>query len=155
MFRLKSSWLLAAIVGLALVGSWFIAGPRYCMAQSPEDALNVEISRIDEGASKDTSKAEEALSEQFGVPKEEVRSLVNEKVSYGNVATLLAVSSVSGKAKQDVLGLVKSGKNWGEITSQLGVDMGAVVAKVQEAGNKVSGEAVAKPKRKMKFAPGT
>ena len=156
MFRLKSSLLFIMVVGLVLVGSQLLDGPRYCMAQGPaEENLNAEISRIDEGASKDAGKAEEALQEQFGVQKEEIQSFLNDKLSYGNIAALLAVSSASGKAKQDVLGSVKSGKKWGEIASQYGVDLGAVVAKVQEVGNKVSGEAAAKPKRKMKFAPGT
>lgn len=156
MLRLKRSLLFAVIVGLALVGSQLLTGPRYCLAQgSAEENLNAEISKIDEGASKDAGKAEEALQEQFGVQKEEIQSLVNDKLSYGSIAALLAVSSTSGKAKQDVLDLVKSGKKWGEIASQVGADLGAVVAKVQEVGNKVSGEAAAKPKRKMKFAPGT
>jgi hypothetical protein len=155
MLRLKRSLPLAGITGLVLFLSLFITGPRYAMAQGSEESLNTEIGRIDEGASKDATKADEALKEQFGVSKEEIQPLLNEKLSYGNIAALLAVSSLSGKAKQDVLGLIQSGKKWGEITSQMGVDLGAVVAKAQEVGNKVSGEATAKPKRKMKFAPGT
>ena len=156
MLRCKSSLLFMMVVGLALVGSQFLAGPRYCMAQgSAEENLNAEISKVDEAAGKDPGKAEEALQEQFGVQKEEIQSLLNDKLSYGNIAALLAVSSASGKANQDVLGSVKSGKKWGEIAGQYGVDLGVVIAKVQEVGNKASGEAAVKPKRKMKFAPGT
>lgn len=157
MLRLKSSLLLAVIVGLASVGFQFMTYPQYCMAQvsATEENLNAEISTINEAASKDASKAEGVLKEQFGVQQEAIQSLLNEKLSYGDIAALLAASSTSGKAKEDVLGMVKSGKKWGEIADQLGVPLNTVVAKVQEVGNKVSGEAAAKPKRKMKFAPGT
>jgi hypothetical protein len=155
MFGLKRS-LFLVIVGLAIMGSVWIEGPRYVMAQgSPEESLNTQISQFDERANKDNSKAQEVLAEQFGVPKEEIQSLLNEKLTYGNVAALLAVCSASGKPKQDVLELLKSGKKWGEIANQLGVDLGAVVAKVEEAGNKIGAEVSAMPKRKKKFAPGT
>jgi len=155
MFGLKRS-LFLVIVGLAIMGFQLSAGSWYAMAQgSVEESLNTQISQFDERANKDTSKAQEALAEQFSVSKEEIQSLLNEKLTYGNVATLLAVCSASGKAKQDVLELLKSGKKWGEIANQLGVDLGAVVAKVEEAGNKIGAEASAKPRRKIKFAPGT
>jgi len=145
------------ITAAVFFGSQMLSAPSPCLAQgSAADVLNEEIGRIDAEASKDAGKAEEALMGQFGVQKEEIQSYLNDdKISYGNIAALLATSSVSGKPKQDVLGLVKSGKNWGEISGQLGVDPGAIVAQVQEVGKKLGGEAAAKPKRKMKLAPGT
>ena len=155
MFGLKRSVLLA-MVGLAILGFQLSIAPPYAMAQgSAEENLYTQIGKFDEGANKDTNKAQEALVEQFGVSKEEIQSLAGEKLTYGNVAALLAVSSASGKTKQEVLELVKSGKKWGEIANQLGVDLGAVVAKVEEAGSKVGAEASVKSKRKPKFAPGT
>jgi DNA-binding NarL/FixJ family response regulator len=155
MFGWKRS-LLLVMAGFAIVGFQLSADPPSAMAQgSAEENLYTQISKFDEEANKNTDKAQEALAEQFGVPKEEIQSLLNEKLTYGNVAALLAVSSASGKTQQEVLGLVKSGKKWGEIANQLGVNLGAVVAKVEEAGNKVGAEASAKPRRKPKFAPGT
>jgi hypothetical protein len=155
MFRLKNSSLLV-IIGLAIIGSQSIADLPYAVAQgSLEESLNTQMSNVDSAADKDTSKAQEALAEKFSVPKEEIQSLLNEKLTYGNIAALLAVSSASGKAKQDILELVKSGKKWGEIANQLGVDLGVVVAEVQEVDSKLSGKATAKQKRKIKFPPGT
>jgi hypothetical protein len=144
------------MIGLAIMGFQLSVAPPYAMGQgSAEENLYTQISKFDEEANKDANKAQEALAEQFSVPKEEIQSLLNEKLTYGNVATLLAVSAASGKTKQEVLELVKSGKKWGEIANQLGVDLGGLVAKIEEAGNKVGAEASAKPKRKPKFAPGT
>jgi hypothetical protein len=155
MFGLKRS-LLLVMVGLAIMGFQLSVAPPYAMAQgSAEENFYAQINKFDDEAKKDPSKAQEALAEQFNVPKEEIQSLLSEKLTYGNAAALLAVCSASGKAKQDVLELLKSGKKWGEIANQLGVDLGAVVAKVEAAGNKIGAEASAQPKRKPKFAPGT
>jgi len=149
-------FLLLGIVGLAIIGFQLSVAPPYAMGQgSAEENLYTQISKFDEEANKDAKKAQETLAEQFNVSKEEIQSLLNEKLTYGNAATLLAVSAASGKTKQEVLELVKSGKKWGEIANQLGVDLGAVVAKVEEAGSKVGAEASVKSKRKPKFAPGT
>ncbi len=155
MFGLKRS-LLLVMAGLAILGFQLSVAPPYAMAQgSAEENFYAQINKFDEGANKDTNKAQEALAEQFNVSKEEIQSLLGEKLTYGNVAALLAVSSASGKPKQEVLELVKSGKKWGEIAKQLGVDLGAMSAKIEEAGSKVGAEASAKSKRKPKFAPGT
>jgi hypothetical protein len=141
---------------LTLGGSQILGGPSYCLAQgSAEEGLKEEISKIDSEAGKDASKVEEALTGQFGLQKQDLQPLLEEKVSHGNIAALLATSAATGKARQDILGLLKSGKNWGEIAGATGADLGAVLAQVQEVGKKVGGEATAKPKRKMKFAPGT
>ena len=156
MFRGNRFWLIMVMVCLMLAGTQLLSAPQSSFAQSStEDSLNEEIVKIDGEASKDAAKTEGALTEQFGATKEEIQPLLGEKVNYGTVAAILATSSVSGKSKQDVLGLVKSGKKWGEIASQVGADLGAVLAQVQEVGKKVMGETAAKPKRKMKFAPGT
>lgn len=156
MWRWNRSWLWLIIACLALIGPQLLSAPQPCMAQTAaEDTLNAEIGKIDDEASKDVNKADEALKEQFGTAKEEIQSFLNEKLSYGNIAALLATSANSGKPKQDVLGLVKSGKKWGEIAGQLGADLEVILTQVQEVGKKVSAEAAAKPKRKMKFAPGT
>lgn len=156
MSQFKGILFWVTITAAVFFGSQILSSPLPCLAQgSVEDVLSEEIGRIDSEASKDAGKVEEALMGQFGVQKEEIQSYLNDKISYGNIAALLATSSASGKPKQDVLGLLKSGKKWEEISGQLGADPGAIVAQVQEVGKKLGGEAAAKPKRKMKFAPGT
>lgn len=157
MFRWKRMQVFVVTACVSLVMPQILSGPPCSMAQgsATEDDLSAEIGKIDYEATKDANKAEEALQEQFGVAKEEIQTLLGEKLSYGNIAALLAASSISGKTRQDVLVMVKSGKNWGEIANQLGGDLGVILAKTQEVGNKLGAEATARPKRKMKFAPGT
>jgi len=149
--------LMIGAVCLSLVGLLMLSSPKVGMAQgsAAEEGLKEEISKIDAEAGKEASKVEEAIKGQFGVQQEEIQSLLNEKVSYGGITAVLAASATSGKARQDILGLLKSGKNWGEIAAAVGADLGAVLAQVQEVSKKVAGEATAKPKRKMKYAPGT
>lgn len=155
MSRLKSCSLLM-VFALTIVGPQWIAGVQDALAQdSQEENLVVEMGKIDMAAGQDNSKAQEALAESFSLPKEEIQGLLDAKLSYGNIAALLALSSASGKERPEVLGLLQSGKNWGEIADQLGVDLGAVVAKVQDVDSKLSTKATAKKKRKMRFPPGT
>lgn len=156
MFRGNWFWPIGIMACLMLWGTQIPTVPQPSFAQgSAEDSLNEEIAKIDSEASKDADKTEGALKEHFGATQEEIQPLLGEKVNYGTIAAILATSSVSGKSRQDILELVKSGKKWGEITSQVGADLGAVLAQVQEVGKKVVGETAIKPKRKMKFAPGT
>jgi len=157
MSQFKGPFFLVAIACMIFFGSQILSVPRPCLAQGSgsEEALDEEISRIDSEAGKDANKVEEALRGEFGIQKQDLQSFLEEKVSYGNIAAVLAASATSGKPKQDVLGLVKSGRKWGEIAGAIGADLGSILAQVQEVGKKVSGEAAAKPKRRMKYAPGT
>ncbi|MDH7499561.1 MAG: hypothetical protein QHH30_04165 [candidate division NC10 bacterium] len=153
----SGGFLLITAACLAWAGLLVLSGAEYCLAQgsAAEEELKGEIGKIDAEAGKDASKVEEAIQGQFGVQPEEIQSLLKEKVGYGDMAALLAASATSGKARQEILGLLKSGKNWAEIAGNIGSDLEVVLAQVQEVSKKVSGEATAKPKRKMKFAPGT
>jgi len=145
------------MAGLILVGAQALLVSQPCFAQGTgsEEALDEEINRIDSEAGKDAAKVEEALKNQFGVQGGNIQPLLAEKVSYGNIAAVLAASATSGKPKQDVLGLVRSGKKWGEIATAIGADLGSILAQVQEVSKKVGADATARPKRRMKFAPGT
>jgi len=127
-----------------------------CFAQaSPEEGLREVVAKIDGAASSDVGRVEEALIQEFGVKREDLQPLLEEKLSYGNIAVLLATAASSGKERQEVLNLLKRGKSWTEIAAATGTDLGPILAKVQEVSKKMEGETTAKPKRKMKFAPGT
>lgn len=157
MLRFHRQLFLMAMVCLIFGGTHILCPPQASFAQSSgaEEVLAEEITKIDSEAGKDVERVEEALTGQFGVQKQDIQSLLDEKVSHGNIAAMLAVSASSGKPRQDVLGMVKSGKKWAEIADATGTPLESILTQVQEVSKKVSGEATAKPKRKMKFAPGT
>jgi hypothetical protein len=69
-------------------------------------------------------KQVEKLSAEFGVEKDEVRSLREKGLGWGEVRHALAISRKSGKPVADILKLREGGMGWGEIAKKEGVRLG-------------------------------
>jgi hypothetical protein len=124
----KSFACLILIASLAL-------GSSLALAKDTEKDLKDAARKIDKAAAspEGAEKVAKSLSEKFSVPPATIREFRAQKMGYGEIGILLALSQATGKTPSELLQRFKSGEGWGKIAKSEGVKLGPVISAVEKA----------------------
>ncbi len=122
------------IVSLVLITS-------LAFANDTEHDLKVAAQRIDKAAvsPQGAEKVIASLSEKFKVPQSTIQDLRAQKLGFGEISILLALSEATGKPASQLLQQFKSGEGWGKIAMSEGVKLGPVISAVERANPDIGG----------------
>jgi hypothetical protein len=107
------------------------------LAKDTEKDLKDAARKIDKAAAspEGAQKVTKSLSEKFIVPPATIREFRAQKMGYGEIGILLALSQATGKAPSQLLQRFKSGEGWGKIAKSEGVKLGSVISAVEKANS--------------------
>ncbi len=110
-------------------------------ANNTEQDLKVAAQRIDKAAvsPQGAEKVIASLSEKFKVPQSTIQDLRAQKLGFGEISILLALSEATGKPASQLLQQFKSGEGWGKIAMNEGVKLGRVISAVERANPEIGG----------------
>jgi len=130
----KWSAALILIASLALCSSM-------AWAKDTEKDLRNAAQKIDKAAAspEGAEKVTKSLSEKFTVPPSTIREFRAQKMGYGEIGILLALSQATGKTPSQLLQRFRSGEGWGKIAKSEGVKLGRVISAVEKANPPSSG----------------
>jgi len=105
------------------------------LAKDTEKDLKNAAQKIDKAAASPQGAEEvtTSLSEKFNVPKSAIQNLRTQKLGFGEISILLALSQATGKSTLQLLQKFKSGEGWGKIAKDEGVKLGQVISAVERA----------------------
>jgi len=105
------------------------------LAKDTEKDLKNAAQKIDKAAASPggTEKVTKRLSEKFTVPPSTIREFRAQKMGYGEIGVLLALSQATGKTPTQLLQRFRSGEGWGKIAKSEGVKLGQVISAVERA----------------------
>jgi hypothetical protein len=115
------------------------------LAKDTEKDLKNAAQKIDKAAASPggAEKVTKSLSEKFTVPPSTIREFRAQKMGYGEIGILLALSQATGKTPTQLLQRFRSGEGWGKIAKSEGVKLGQVISSVERA-NPASSQAKSK-----------
>jgi len=110
-------------------------------ANDTEQDLKVAAQRIDKAAvsPQGAEKVIASLSEKFKVPQSTIQDFRAQKLGFGEISILLALSEATGKPTSQLLQKFKSGEGWGKIAMNEGVKLGPVISAVERANPNIGG----------------
>jgi len=117
-----------------LIASFFFFSPAALAKDTDQDLRNA-AQKIDKAAAspRGAEKVVTSLSEKFNVPQSTIRDLMAQKLGFGEISILLALSQATEKSTSQLLQKFKSGEGWGKIAKDEGVKLGQVVSAVEKA----------------------
>lgn len=103
------------------------------LAADTEKDLKNAAKKIDKAAvsPEGAEKVVQNLSEKFKVPESTIHDLRAQKLGFGEISILLALSQATGKSTSELLQKFKGGEGWGKIAMDEGVKLGPVISEVE------------------------
>lgn len=117
----------ASLIAVALLISMAMAAQEADLQRAARE-VNLE-SQMPGGVERVT----ERLSNQFNVPRETITDLRGQRLGFGEIAILLALSQRTGRSTDELLQEFRSGKGWGRIARDNNLNLGSVVSDVNRA----------------------
>jgi len=117
-----------------LIASFVFFSP-VASAKDTEQDLRNAAQKIDKAAAspRGAKKVVTSLSEKFNITPSTIRDLRGQKLGFGEISILLALSQTTGKPISELLERFKSGQGWGKIAKDEGIKLGQVISAVQKA----------------------
>jgi len=117
-----------------LIASFVFFSP-VALGKDTEQDLRNAAQKIDKAATspRGAEKVVASLCDKFNVPQSTIRDLRAQKLGFGEISILLALSQATGKSTAELLQRFKAGQGWGKIAKDEAVNLGQVVSAVQKA----------------------
>jgi len=137
-----------------LIASFFFFSP-VALAKDTEQDLRNAAQKIDKAAASPlgAEKVTKKLSEKFSVPESTIQNLRAQKLGFGEISILLALSQATGRSTAELLQRFKAGQGWGKIAKDEGVKLGQIVSAVEKANPAIS-EARPKDRERREVSKG-
>lgn len=119
---------------ILIIGAIVLVAGSALAVESEKDLRNAG-QKIDRAAAspQGAERVTQSLTEKFNVSESTIRELRAQKLGYGEISILLALSKATGKSTSELLQRHKAGEGWGKIANDYGVKLGPIISSVHRA----------------------
>ena len=120
---------------IVLLSAAILLFAGFVLAAESEKDLRNAGQKIDQAAAspQGAEQVTQRLAETYNVPPSTIRDLKAQKLGYGEISILLALSKATGKSTSELLQRHKAGEGWGKIAKDEGVKLGPIISSVHRA----------------------